>query len=78
MAGGAVSELPWAIQVAAVYQNLGRRRIQANFDLYNVFNSNPVLAAVNTFTQNVNTNRWLQPTQILDSRLVKFSGQIDF
>jgi hypothetical protein len=130
-------ELPWAIQVAAVYQNLpgpnygasvgftnaqiqpslgralagtqartiqlltpfssfvdnrinqldlrttkllrfGRRRIQANFDLYNLFNSSPVLATVNTFTQNVNTNRWLQPTQILDGRLVKFSGQIDF
>jgi hypothetical protein len=52
---------------------LGTRRIMANVDLYNLFNTSPVLALNNTYGAN-----WLQPTQILQGRLVKFGAQLDF
>ena len=52
---------------------LGGRRLQANVDLYNVFNASSVVNFNSTFG-----SLWLQPTQILDARLFKFSAQIDF
>lgn len=51
----------------------GSRKLQANLDLYNVFNSS---TAVN-FNSTYNAT-WRQPTQILDARLVKVSMQVDF
>jgi hypothetical protein len=51
----------------------GNARLQANVDVYNVLNSS---AAVN-FNNTYNAT-WLQPTQILDARLIKFSVQYDF
>jgi hypothetical protein len=54
--------------------NLGAgRRVQANVDLYNMFNTSPVLAQNNTYG-----SAWLTPTQILQGRLVKFGVQFDF
>jgi len=49
------------------------RKIQANLDVFNVFNSSTVLQVNSTFGQN-----WLKPTQILDGRLLKFGVQVDF
>jgi len=51
----------------------GGRRIQANVDAYNLFNSNTPVTLFGTYNA-----RWGQPTQVLDGRLVKFSAQIDF
>ena len=51
--------------------------MQANVDLYNVFNSAAVVNFNSTYSL-TGTNLWLQPTQILDARLLKFSVQIDF
>jgi len=51
----------------------GARRIMANVDLYNLFNTSPILALNNTYGAN-----WQQPTQILQGRLVKFGVQLDF
>ena len=51
----------------------GMRRIQANVDAYNVFNSNTPVTLFGTYNA-----RWGQPTQVLDGRLVKFSAQVDF
>ena len=51
----------------------GRARIQAMFDVYNMFNSDAVLA--------VNTrygSQWLRPTAVLNGRLLKVGTQIDF
>ncbi|MEQ1897099.1 MAG: TonB-dependent receptor [Vicinamibacterales bacterium] len=51
----------------------GSRRIQAMVDLYNVFNNRPV--------QGINANfgaSWLQATQVLTGRLLKFGTQIDW
>jgi hypothetical protein len=50
-----------------------RTRVQANLDLYNAFNRSPVVG--------VNTqygSRWLLPSQILDGRLIQFSGNLSF
>jgi hypothetical protein len=51
----------------------GSRRLQANVDAYNLFNSNTPVTLFGTYNA-----RWGQPTQVLDGRLVKFSAQFDF
>ena len=58
----------------------GRQRLQANIDLYNVFNGSTAtfLRAAYTPPAQTTTTPWLQPTQILDGRLVKFGVQYDF
>jgi hypothetical protein len=52
---------------------IAQLRVQAQFDLYNVFNANPVLQYNNTYG-----SAWQQPLLILPGRLVKFGFQIDF
>jgi len=56
---------------------LSRLRIKGNVDLYNATNANPVVVA-NTTYSSTGTNKWLQPQQILDARLLKFSAQVEF
>jgi outer membrane receptor protein involved in Fe transport len=53
--------------------NVDRFRIQAQFDIYNLLNANPVLAMNTTFGAN-----WQQPTVVLPGRLFKFGVQLDF
>lgn len=50
----------------------GGRRATVNFDIYNMLNTNPVLLQNNNFAV------WQQPQKILEPRLYKISGQIDF
>jgi hypothetical protein len=54
--------------------NAGKKRIRANFDIYNTLNNAAVLQVRGTY----NTTNWLQPTQILNARLFKLSFQVDF
>jgi hypothetical protein len=58
----------------------GRQRLQANIDLYNVFNQSTAtfLRAAYTTPTQATTTPWLQATQILDGRLAKFGVQYDF
>jgi hypothetical protein len=51
----------------------GRFNLQANLDVYNVLNTNPILAINTTFG-----SQWLRPTSILDARLVQIGGQLSF
>jgi len=51
----------------------GRARAQGMFDIYNLFNSSPILSANGRYG-----SAWLVPTQILAGRLFKFGAQIDF
>ena len=59
----------------------GGNRLQANFDLYNLFNASPVVtfnSTYGTFGSATAGSVYRQPTQILDGRLAKFSLQFDF
>jgi hypothetical protein len=56
------------------YVNLApERRVQFNFDIYNLTNAADVLGENTTFGGN-----WRRPTLILNGRLVQFSGTYDF
>ena len=55
---------------------MGRTRLQANIDLYNVFNANFVATRNGNYGTNGAT--WLRPGAILPARLLKFGGQWTF
>jgi hypothetical protein len=57
---------------------VGGVRIQGNLDIYNLLNTSTVVGVNNTYTLANAGATWLQPSQILDARLVKFSAQLDF
>jgi hypothetical protein len=48
-------------------------RLQTQFDLYNLFNGNPVIALNNTYGAN-----WQRPTVVQVGRLAKFGVQLNF
>jgi hypothetical protein len=52
---------------------VGRTRVEAQFDLYNLANSNAVLAINSRFGP-----AWLNPTQVLPGRLAKVGAQLTF
>ena len=58
----------------------GGTRSNVGVDLYNAFNSAPVLSYNQTFIPTVTsgTSNWLRPTSVLQARYVKISAQIDF
>lgn len=58
----------------------GGQRIQGNVDIYNLTNASTATFIRNTYTAPgaVTTTPWLQPTQVMDGRFVKFSAQFDF
>ena len=60
-------------RVSKLFRLPGNRRIQANVDLFNMFNASAVLGQNNNYG-----GSWLRPTNILQGRLLKFGGQVDF
>jgi hypothetical protein len=53
--------------------NIGRYRIQGNFDLFNALNASTILAQNNTFG-----SAWQRPTRVLQGRMIKIGGQLNF
>lgn len=53
--------------------SIGKSRLRANLDLYNVLNANSILAINTTYG-----SLWRRPTSVLDGRLIEFSGQLTF
>src|SRR5438093_770258 len=54
-----------------------RRKVQANFDVYNIFNGNTVLNEQTRYTTAAN-NPWRNVLQIMGGRLVKLGAQVNF
>jgi hypothetical protein len=67
---GRVQQLDF--RVSKIFQ-LRHARLTANVDMFNVFNANDVLQVNTSFGPS-----WLKPLQILDARLFKFGGQLEF
>ena len=55
------------------YLTMGKRRVQANFDLYNALNSSDILGENTTFGSS-----WRKPTLVLNGRLIQFSANMSF
>ena len=68
------------LRATKLFRLANSMRLQANVDIYNVTNANTTTAFRSAYTApGANTlTPWLQPTQILDGRFVKFSVQFDF
>lgn len=60
-------------RVSRIFNRNKGARLQAQVDLYNLLNGNPVIAQNNTFGP-----AWQRPTVVQLGRLVKFGMQIDF
>jgi hypothetical protein len=60
-------------RLSKIFRLPGGRRIQANMDLFNMLNASAVLGQNNTYGA-----LWLRPTNIIQGRLLKFGGQVDF
>ena len=54
----------------------GGTRTNVGFDIFNIFNSNPVLTYNQAFSPTTET--WLRPNSVLQPRYVKFSASINF
>ena len=54
-----------------------RRKVQANFDVYNIFNNNTVLNEQTRYTTAAN-NPWRNVLQIMGGRLIKLGAQVNF
>ena len=67
------------LRISKIFR-LNRQRVQANFDVYNLANASTATFIRNAYTAPgaVTTTPWLQPTQVMDGRFVKFSAQFDF
>ncbi|PYQ93960.1 MAG: hypothetical protein DMF96_27805 [Acidobacteria bacterium] len=61
------------LRFAKKIQLAGSRRLMLQFDMFNAFNSNPVLAAVTTFGPTV-----YRPNTIMQGRLLQIGSQIYF
>ena len=58
--------------------NVGRYRLRANLDVYNILNRSNVQTLNTRLSSNNANNQWLLPTQILQARYFQFGTQIDF
>ena len=54
-----------------------RGTLDANFDIYNAFNSDAVLTETTTYS-GVNGGAWLLPTSVIVGRIIKFGARWDF
>jgi hypothetical protein len=70
--GARVNEVD--LKVAKIFR-VGRTRTNVGFDIYNLFNANPVLTYNQAFSPG---GRWLVPTSVLSARFAKLSASIDF
>lgn len=61
------------VRFAKIFRMGGKRRLQGNFEIFNLFNVRNVLSANPTYGV-----AWLVPSSILGGRLLKLGAQFDF
>ena len=61
------------LRLSKIFRVGSSARVQANFDAYNLLNANSVIGVVSAYGP-----RWQLPTQVLEGRLLQFSGQLNF
>jgi len=57
--------------------HIGHGTFDANFDIYNSFNSDAGLSLTSTYS-GVNGGTWLRPTAVIQGRIYKFGFRWDF
>ena len=75
MYGERLNQVDWRLSKAL--QLWGTRRLNLNFDVFNLFNVSTVLNQNNTYAT-TGASSWLYPTLIVGGRLMKISGQLNF
>ena len=65
------------LRFSKIFKFGSKGTIDANFDLYNAFNSDAVLSESATYS-GVNGGAWLLPTSVIQGRIVKFGVRWDF
>jgi hypothetical protein len=66
------------LRLAKLFKLGRQRRLQAQFDVFNALNGNPIVSQSNTFSSSAAANKWLQPSSILIGRMFKFGASFDF
>jgi hypothetical protein len=56
---------------------IGKSSLDANFDVYNSFNSDAILNLTTSYS-GVNGGAWLRPTAIIQGRIIKLGVRWDF
>ena len=64
------------LRISKIFRFGANGRLNAGFDLFNMFNSSAVVAQNNSYSPTTTT--WQQPQSIIPGRLVKFSVVFDF
>jgi hypothetical protein len=65
-----ISDFRWARKEKYTF---GRTRVLGIFDIFNALNASPILSDNTRYGAS-----WLQPTEILAARIVKFGAQLTF
>jgi len=68
--GDRLNQIDW--RVTKIF-NVGKGRLEANFDVYNLTNSDAILTQ-----QNAYGTTWLRPNSVIQPRFVKLSARWDF
>jgi hypothetical protein len=65
------------IRFSKIFKFGSKSTVDANFDIYNAFNSDAVLTETATYS-GTNGGAWLLPTSVLQGRIIKFGVRWDF
>ena len=65
------------LRFSKIFKLRGRSTLDANFDIYNTFNSDAVLLENATYS-GANGGAWLLPTSVIQGRIIKFGVRLDF
>ena len=65
------------LRFSKIFKIRGKSTLDANFDIYNAFNSDAVLLENAAYT-GATGGAWLLPTSVIQGRIVKFGVRLDF